>query len=114
MLPIQNRLRHKSDFEIVKKEGQILHSKFFSFVSHNRGGGDPSRFGFIVSTKISKSAVVRNRVRRLLREAIQSVLPKVKPGYDSVILVRPAIIGRRLGELSQDIKIVLRKSGIIS
>lgn len=114
MLPIQYRLRNKSDFETVKKEGQIVHSKFFSFVSCDRGGKEPSRFGFIVSTKISKSAVVRNRVRRLLCEAIQSLLPKMKPGYDSVILVRPAIIGRRLGELSQDIRQVLRKSGIIS
>ena len=46
-----------------------------------------SRLGVTVSTKVGK-AVVRNRVRRRLREIYRLHLTQMKPGYDVVVVAR--------------------------
>lgn len=48
----------------------------------------PSRFTVIVSTKIDKRAVIRNRMKRLVREAIHHLLPSLKQSIDGVFIVR--------------------------
>lgn len=47
-----------------------------------------SRFAFVVSTKIDKRATARNRMKRLLREAIYHRLEKIPSGWDMAIFVR--------------------------
>ena len=54
-------------------------------------GSTHSRLGFTVSTKLGH-AVVRNRVRRRLREVYRLVEPTLKPGYDIVIVARSATV----------------------
>jgi ribonuclease P protein component len=46
-----------------------------------------SKYGFSVSKRVGK-AVVRNKVKRLLREILR--VTRLKPGWDIVIIVRPA------------------------
>ena len=46
-----------------------------------------SRLGITVSTKLGK-AVVRNRIKRRLREVYRLSLPHLKPGYDVVLVGR--------------------------
>lgn len=45
-----------------------------------------SRFGFIVTKKIDKRAVIRNRLKRVLREAVKELLQTTK-GYDVLFIV---------------------------
>ena len=112
MLPIQYRLKTKQDFDAAKKKGQITSGKLFSFVYLDRGDSEFSRFGFIVSIKISKRAVVRNRIKRLLREAVQANILNLKPGYDCVFLSKTALIGKRYDEVLGEVNLILEKSGI--
>jgi ribonuclease P protein component len=51
--------------------------------------GDP-RLGLAVPRAVG-SAVVRNRVKRLLREAWKQVLPTIPRGYDYVLAARPGL-----------------------
>lgn len=113
MLPIENRLKQKKDFDIVRKRGHLVPGKMFSFVFFERGDKELSRFGFIVSTKISKRAVIRNRVRRLLRESVQTDLQQLKPGYDCVFLAKTGLVGIRHDEVLKEVEEMLKKTGII-
>lgn len=44
-----------------------------------------SRFSFIVSTRVDQHATGRNRIRRLLQEAVRLTMPQITSGYDIVI-----------------------------
>jgi ribonuclease P protein component len=51
------------------------------------------RFGFVVSKKVSASAVVRNRVKRQFRGAIEAILPQIRSGYDILFIVQKEVLG---------------------
>ncbi len=93
MLPKQNRLTERSDFERLKKEGRLVRGKllFLSFLKNNLSF---CRIGIIVSKKISNKAVERNRIKRVIRRAVRNnILPFFK-GYDMVLVARRSILGK--------------------
>lgn len=92
MLPPQNRLTKKADFERVRQNGRFISSKLFSVSLLDRKDKNESRFGFIVSKKISTKSHDRNRVKRILREIVRKNLDSVKPGMDFVIIVKSGIM----------------------
>ncbi len=61
-----------------------------------------SRFGFTVSKKVGK-AVVRNRVRRQLKEAARELLPQSRSGFDYVVIARPPSTERPYADLKADL-----------
>lgn len=90
MLPQAHRLPgHR--LPVVLRSPQIFHSPLFTLKLINRSDTKPSRISFVVSTKISKKAVTRNRLKRLLRQATHTYLNQLKPGYDLVILAKPTL-----------------------
>ena len=116
MLPKQHRLPLRTELKRVQKEGKLIHGQLFSLLvatqlSINDG---LSRFGFIISSKVHKKAVKRNRAGRLLNEAIQSLLPALKPGFDGVFLARKTIVDKNLNEIKKEVERIFRKGGLIS
>lgn len=99
-LPKKYRLPSKSEIEKVFKKGKIINSNFLSIRS-NRNNLSFSRFVVIVSLKISKKAVVRNKIKRRLSEIIRLNILKSKPGYDLVFSVKTGILGQNYGELKE-------------
>lgn len=89
MLPKENRLRQEQDFKQVAKAGKAVFSPSLS-LKLIKNNSDLSRFGIIVSTKVSKKAVERNRLKRRLREIIRLNLPRFKKGFDVMVLTRAA------------------------
>lgn len=92
MLASKYRLKKKINFARIEIDGKMIQSRSFGMGMYNRQDTDPSRFGFIISTKISKKAVIRNKLKRTMSEVIRVNLDKIKRGYDILFLVKPSIV----------------------
>jgi ribonuclease P protein component len=88
MLSREYILKGKKNFENVQKEGRLFQSSSFGIAYLKREDTGPSRFGFVVSTKIAKEAVQRNRIKRALSEAVRFMMKEIKEGYEVVFLAK--------------------------
>ncbi len=115
MLPKDYRFPLRTDFTRAKKEGKIFQDKFFGVIVSGQpsSAAKNSRFAFIVSKKISKKAVQRNRIRRILSEQITVFLPKIKPGFDNVFLVKKDILGKTSAVVGKEVKEMLIKADML-
>ena len=86
MLPKPHRLRHSAAIAQVKKQGRSKHHPLLILLVLDNGLA-VSRFGFIASKRVG-NAVVRNRRRRLMREAIRLHLPQLRGGMDCLLIAR--------------------------
>lgn len=91
MLPTSNRLKKTKDFGRIYEQGVFVSEKFITF-KYAKNGLKLSRFGIVVSNKISKKAVERNKIKRRLRASVRECLGKVKPGFDIVVMVKKEIL----------------------
>lgn len=92
MLASKYRLKSQNLFARVEIDGKLSQLIFFGLNIYDRKDDNPSRFGFIISTKISKRAVVRNRIKRIFSDYIRLNLDKIKKGQDVIFLIKPSII----------------------
>jgi ribonuclease P protein component len=70
-----------------------------------------SRYGFSISRRVGK-AVVRNRVKRLLREILR--LTPLQPGWDIIFVARPQAAGAKYRELEQSVKRLLSRAQLLA
>ncbi len=114
MLARHYTLKNKNDFERIKDEGKIYQSKSFA-VSYLRQDSPAatSRFGFVVSTKISKKASIRNRARRVMSDGVRFCCTEVKEGYDCVFLAKPVIVKTYTSDLIREVREALGNIGLI-
>ncbi|QRG07824.1 ribonuclease P protein component [Xanthobacter dioxanivorans] len=103
-----DRLRKRRDFLAAAKAGRAG-GALFLMQGRDRGDGANVRVGFTVTKKIG-NAVVRNRIRRRLREAVRHVLPEAgRPGFDYVLVAREGALRAPFDGLVQDIARAVRK-----
>ena len=100
------RLTSSKQFSQIHREGRSAANRFLviRFLSN---GLDRSRFGFMVSKRVG-NAVVRNRVKRRLREAVR--LTQVMPGWDAIFIARNPTGKATYQELKQAAGDLLRRS----
>ncbi len=70
-----------------------------------------TRLGLSVGTKIG-CAVVRNRIKRRFREIYRLEEPRLKPGYDLVIVARHPAATAEFSALREDLLRALAQSGL--
>jgi len=88
MLKRANRLAKSKDIASAFARGRTFFNPFFSIRFLSRPG--EKRFTVVVSTKVYKRAVARNRLKRLVREYLRKNLEKFKNG-SYVIAAKPRI-----------------------
>jgi ribonuclease P protein component len=111
MLPKQYRLRRAQDFVRVRRAGHSVYSQLAQL--HVLPTRDNAiRVGFTVSKRVGK-AVVRNRVKRRMREAVRLRLPLVRPGQDLVFVARAPAAEASFRQIEESVGYLLRKSRAI-
>lgn len=113
MLPRENRLTDDYDFRRVRRLGRRGQSRLFSATAAPAKDSSRTRFGFVASLKFDKRAARRNRARRLLRAAVRSLWPQIKPGYDVVVVARPPVKEADFEEVCAEINKVLSKISLL-
>lgn len=108
-LPKANRLKSRKDFQAVFREGIRRHGSYLTLralkplcstkpsldiatqttLPTNSAHLASTRIGISISTKVSKRAVVRNRIKRQIAAALHNLLPKLSPGWRLVVIVKP-------------------------
>jgi ribonuclease P protein component len=104
-------LSRPEDFAALQGEGTVR-SHPLLVVRYRRTGLEATRFGFSTGRKLG-GAVVRNRVRRRLREALRVMAPSFQPGWDVLIIARPPIVTAEYTTLTGVLQNLLRRGGVL-
>lgn len=113
MLSRDYSLKGKKSFEEVEKKGTVYQSETFGLSFLKREDTDVSRFGFVISGKVSPDAVNRNRIKRALSEAVRQSLTEIKKGMNIVFLVKQAATRKSTDGLMKEVRGALTGSGIL-
>lgn len=99
-LPRAHRLRQARAFRAVYRQGQSYKGPHLTLRTlRSDPAGNPgldslrtTRIGISVSQKVSKRAVVRNRIKRQIRAIFRHLLPQLASGWWLVVVVRPQAV----------------------
>jgi len=106
------RLRKNNEFQRVRQQGRSIMSPLL-ILAWMPNDVEKIRVGFVVSGRISKRAVDRNHVKRLLSEAMRVFLPRLPTGLDIVVSARQKASMADLHTLEQDMLTLLRKAQLL-
>lgn len=107
------RLRKSGDFQRVRQQGRSISSRLLVLAWSPNDTGR-TRIGFVVSKRIAKQAVERNRLKRLLAEAVRGCMPDMLPAMDIVISARNAAGAAPLSTLTNEIRILLQRAKLLA
>ena len=104
------RLTKATDFAAARREGKSWSDNLLVLMAR-RNDLDVARFGFSVGRRVGK-AVVRNAVRRRIREAAR--LTPVRNGWDLVFVARRDAASADFHQLRRSLTGLLHRSGMLA
>lgn len=111
-LPKSGILRKNKNFQALYRHGRSFANKLLVlYILPNRSSG--RRVGFAAGKKLG-NAVVRNRVKRLLREAYRHNQQNVLPGYDLIIVGRKPVVELDFAAVSRALVQLFDRAGIMA
>lgn len=129
MLPAANRLAKVRDFTILMDHGSWINGGLATLKvldlakrkAYFPKKEDPEEFvkqlkiAFTVGLKVSKKAVVRNRLKRQMREIVRLLLKeqKIPQGYYLLFVSKLAAIDKSYAEISQEVHSLLKKAHLL-
>lgn len=133
-LPKVHRLKHRQDFQHVYQQGICCGGRYLivralsslelvptseNYTSQPLSSGEqqeakPTQIGISISRKVSKKAVVRNRIKRRIRAVFLDLLPEIYPGWKIIVVVRSPAVECEYEHFLRELKKLLRKAEIIN
>lgn len=116
MLPPRHRLRRAADLAHVRRAGRRWQSGLFILIvasQQDDASSHPTRFAFVAGRRIG-NAVVRNRSKRRMREIVRHQLPRVVPGYDCMMIARPAVADASFTQMEAEAVALLSRANLFS
>ncbi len=111
MLAKKFRFHKQNDVRRVYRDGKSARSKNISLKFLKQRDTSDSRVAVVVSKKIDKKAVTRNRIRRRVYEIIRKTWPSTHQGYDLVFTVHErSVATMKHEELETEIEKLLTKA----
>ncbi|MCD5397086.1 MAG: ribonuclease P protein component [Candidatus Pacebacteria bacterium] len=112
MLSKRNCLKKKKDFENLFRKGKKFKEDFLLLrvASNNL---KTSRFGFVVGKKVFKKAVLRNQLKRRLREIVRFKIPQIKKGIDVILIAMPGFETKDFWEIEEIVNKIFNRANII-
>lgn len=102
MLKKINRISSRKEFLEIKNKGKIISSSLFGAICLV-DETEEIKFGFVISKKISKRAVDRNKIKRRLCEVLVKNLNKFKAGTKIVFLAKKSLLGADIEKIEEEI-----------
>ena len=94
------------------KNGKIASNQNFT-LRFLKNGKNTNRLGVVISKKVSKKAVKRNKLRRQIKAYFAQISNNLKTGYDLLINVKPTCLDLSYQKLTKSINYLLKKKGLI-
>jgi len=110
MLSKNYRMKKNSQFDYIFKNGKTAkNNKLLMFYS--KSNSKLPRIGIVVSKKIGKS-VIRNRVKRLIRESIHKQLSSLNTKFNYIFVARQGIENQTFAEIYSSVSNLLTSTQI--
>jgi ribonuclease P protein component len=104
------RLTRSEDFKRVRRDGKSYAHPLVVLIVQNN---DQPRVG-VAAGKAVGTAVYRNRTKRLLREAMRSLIPNIASGSDLILIARPALVSATLEDTRRALSNLLQRAKILT
>lgn len=112
MLPKRNRLKNKKEIERVLRRGRRFKGDLL-VLKILPNSQNKLRFAFLVPRRLSKKAVLRNRIKRVLREIVRMRKEKLRKGFDGVFLALPGLETKGFAEIVKEVERIFKKSKLL-
>ena len=119
-LPKAHRLRNRRDYRAVYEQGIRRYSPHLTLIAlaakEQQGAVSTPKtlFGISISKKVSKKAVIRNRIKRQIKGVIRANLLAIVPGWKIVIVVKPKAIECKYEHFLRELEELLKEAKIIN
>lgn len=104
-------IRSAADFQQIQSQSRSRAHPLL-LMRYRRNGLDRTRYGISTGRKVG-SAVVRNGVRRRLRTILRALSADVEPGYDILLVARPAAASVKQSDLDSALRQLMRGASLM-
>ncbi|MHB0808102.1 MAG: ribonuclease P protein component [Facklamia hominis] len=106
------RVKSDKDYQKVFHQGQSIANRQLVIYQYSKPNQEHFRVGLSVGKKIG-NAVVRNQIKRYLRQAVFELREVIQPDLDFLLIARKDIVGRPYQEVKSSVIHVMNLAGII-
>lgn len=106
------RLAKKKEIEAVFASKKSTYSKILG-LKYTENNLDYSRYTVIISKKVEKTAVGRNKIKRIIKNNLKEIDSKLKKNLDCVIICQKEIVKKDSQEIKKELLEVYKRLKLI-